>query len=226
MSLLKVAEHRQYNYEIHDFIELMGYIIEAYNNRLPVADQSEKKILYAAAYNDIVMDDTSLNEDTLKTRPQNVVVYNIIRRENGTLGEDMFSAPREVRARRREETLITDADGIQKTRTIFGKVFDNIVRFECFSPSADQVQRLIMEVEGMLEVHAPWLESLGFHRVLYAGRTQPSFAIKTQYHGAAFQVYVKSERLWYRDDAAIRDIQLEVEDLFQARLAVSPDLPR
>lgn len=214
--LLQVANHRLYNYEIHDFIKLIGFIIETYNNRLPADQVKEKKILYAAQYNDIVMDETNINEATLKNRPQNVVVYSISRRENGTIGENQFGSPRDVRAKPREEITVTNDDGSKSVVTIMGKYYDNIVKFECFAPSFDQSHDLITRLENMIEVHAPWLESLGIIRILYSGRAIPSFNSRTLYHALAFQVYVRTETLWYREDKAFGNIQMEVVNMFQS----------
>jgi hypothetical protein len=214
--LLQVANHRKYYYEITDFIKLVGFIIEAYNNRLPHDQVKEKKILYATDYNDVVMDETTINSATLGTRPQNIVVYSIPRRENGTLGENQFGSPRDVRAKPREEIKVTNPDGTTKIVTIMGKYYDNIVRFECFAPSEDQVHDLTMRMENMLEVHAPWLEWLGINRILYGGRAIPGFNSRTLYHVHGFQMYVRTEHLWYREDTVINDVQLEVADIWQS----------
>jgi len=212
MTQLKVAEKKPHLYDVNDFLKIFGLVLEVYNKRLSAADVKEKRILYTASFPDNIINPTGTGEATMENVPHNIVVYSIPRRENGTLSEHAFGTPREVRPRQREEITVTDANGHSQARTIYGKWYDNTVRFECYSPSLEQANDLIMRVEGIYEVHAPWLESIGFIKTIYSGRTTPTYPIRMGYHAQAFSVYLKTERQWYRDDTIITSIEAQVNE--------------
>jgi len=204
---LVVAERKPGELNILQTALLVGIIHNLYNKLLTDSDKEYKAFEYMPAHPAWLLGKTG-SADTQDTYDR-VITWDVMRREDGTLGKSPFSGTKQKRPALREEVPITRDDGTKYVREIYGKFYDNLLRFDCFAPTATEAHDTLIKFERMLENHAMFFENQGVSKFLYHGRTSPLYLENARYHTKACIFYVRTEEMWYRDEDTIKKIELQ-----------------
>ena len=203
--LWTVSNLKPTRYTVLDFCKVVGYIIDAYN-KLYVKDP-RNQIRYLPAYPDEVRgesDDTPVDQKYF-------ITYDITKREDGSLGPKPFSSKKERILRPRSQTTLDS--GV--VRTQYAKRFDNMVRFDCFAPTTAEANELIQVFEVIMEIHMSSIKSLGIDQITYEGRTLPLTFQRSKFRNRASLWYVRDELQLYRDENAIEQIDILVNEAME-----------
>jgi hypothetical protein len=207
---LVVANNKSGKLNILQVALVIGILVDLYNKLLPAEEKEKKAVEYVPAYPDWILGKTG-SADTTDVHHR-VITWDVQRREDGSLGESPFSGKKERRPRLREEITETRDDGTTYMKEVYGKWYDNLLRFDCFAPNPTEAHETLLRFEKMLEIHASWLESQGVSRLLYFGRTSPIYLQDARYQSKACLFFVRTEQIWTRDEDTIRRIELEAND--------------
>lgn len=182
------------------FCDLIGVIINAYNKHF--LEDTDSHIHYFPAYPDSIRGETG---DPVDYRY--IITYDIWKREDGSIGTDPFSSKKERTLRMRGQVLQDDGT----VRTVYGKRFDNMIRFDCFAPTTREANELIKVFEIIMEIHMGALKSLGVDQITYEGRLSPTVFERSKYRSRACLYYVREELRLYRDENAIKLIETDLK---------------
>jgi len=207
---LVVANRKSGKLNILQVALIIGILVDLYNKFLPDAEKEKNAIEYVPAYPDWLLGKTG-SADTEDVHHR-VITWDVQRREDGSTGESPFSSQKERRPRLREEITETREDGSTYMREVYGKWYDNLLRFDCFAPKPVEAHEALLRFERMLEIHASWLESQGVSKLTYFGRTSPIYLQDARYKSKASLFFVRTEAIWIKDEDTIRRIELEANN--------------
>jgi len=196
-------------------IDQVYRIVDAYN-KIKHPYSMTDNIHLQAAYPDYIFDKTS--QANVETSPHLLICYDVIKKEDGSYGENTFSNTKKPRPVLMETKNITLNEGQNDEREakeeIYTKRYDLTFRFDCMAPTDTEALRLTWLFERMMEIHAEYLER-GCHRWIYIGRKPSYFNRETKYRSRSCEFFAQVEEQWhiYRDK--IQEIKLNYLNLTQ-----------
>lgn len=201
-TLWEVANLKPTLWTVQEFCLIVGKILTAYN-KLAI-DNKRNYIHYYPAYPDSVRGET---EDVVDQ--SYIITYDIYRREDGSLGKRPFSDKKERKLTLRGEERTDDG----QVREIYGKRFDNMIRFDCFAPTTWEAESLISVFERIMEIHRRVFKTVGIDQMTYEGRLTPLIFQRSKFRSRACLWYVRDEMRLYKDQEAISQIELTARQL-------------
>ena len=208
MSDIKAAGNKLFLWNELDLITQITKIVDAYN-KLRYKENEGEYVRIAAAYPDYIFDTT--DQGNVINTPHKLICYDIVKKGNGTLGENRGSKqkPRPTLMETRD-LVINEGKDDEKTvkEEVYAKRYDVTYRFDCLAPSDTESMALIRDFERMMEIHAQYLES-GCHRFIYTGRRPSYFNRDTQYKSRSCEFFSQIEEQWFKEQDRINTIEIE-----------------
>lgn len=203
-----IANKKPNSWNEIQILEQIGTIIRAYN-QLRYGSDASKYIWYGPAYPEFVFAETG--NASLPEGRTRLICYDIIRKEDGSMGVNRFDSDKRVRPVEMEKYTVTINEGREdealQVETVYMKPYDLTYRFDCLAPTDAESLDLVRDFERMMEIHARYLES-GCQRFVYDGRKPSYYNRDTRYKSRTCQFFVQIQETWY--DLADRISQIEL----------------
>lgn len=179
--------------EIDDAMTTIGKVIDSYN-KLPEIVDTRNKISFTPDYPNWLFDDDSQAEPK---DHNNVITWRLDRREPGSLSTQPFRRPRELAKRIRENLVVEDEDdsSILRHIEVKGQWFDNLIRFDCWAPTAKEANNLADTFEQLMQDTRDYLLRAGIQKLFYMGRVQDRYDIGGRWKYRPIIYYFRTEQI-------------------------------
>lgn len=156
----------------------------------------------------VAQDDNEHIQDKGPVRP--TVVYALIRRSPGSIGERPFGPAKQYRSRLRE--TVRPDDDPNHIIEIYGQWFDNLVQFDCWTTDNFSADRLADWFERFVCLYGKVLKKNGVQEVLFMERLRdkPVSKWRQDLQSRALQYFLRTESLEARAVREITDIDLTI----------------
>lgn len=160
-------------------------------------------------------------ENTMKNPPPitPTITWTLVRREPGGLNK-AFESRKELKPRLRES--FKDPLDPGYTVQVYGRYFDNIIEFECWSNDHKSSERLVWWFESFLNQHSAILRQCGVNNLVFWQRPEESFnkIWRQSFALRSTQFYFRTEELEasYERDIVKIDIVLGVDTSSASRV--------
>ncbi len=189
--------------DITEAMKLMYNMVQSYN-RTEAVSNTRKKIMFTRTYPGFLFDSDTQAEPTDTNR---VVTWNLIKRQPGSLSSQPFGKPQELKPRYREDITVTDTNGVLHNLEIRGQWWDNLVRYECWAPSAAEADELVDFFENFITETSNYVMRSGVQKVILTGRgSEGQFSGRTKWFFRTLTVYYRTEKLTFNATRAIENV--------------------
>ena len=192
--------------EIHETMDLMYELINAYNKTDEIKATPELKIHFTPNYPKWLFDDSKKAEPNISNR---IVTFRVSKREPGSMSSKPFRGKKEYSPHLREEATVQNEFGDLEAIEVWGQWFDNIIRFECWAPTEREAENLAFTFEGLLRKYRDYILRRGVQKMLYMGRTEDFHLNISKWHCRSLNVYFRTEWIDVRRSVAISAINVE-----------------
>ncbi len=204
--------------DITDAMKLMFNLVQSYNRTEAVAN-TRNKIMFTRTYPGLLFDSEIQAEPTDTNR---VITWNLTKRQPGSLSAQPFGKPQELKPRFREEVSVKDIDGNVHHLEIRGQWWDNLIRYECWAPTAAEADDLVDFFENFITETSNYIMRSGVQKVILTGRgSEGQFSGRTKWFFRTLNVYYRTEKLTFNVTRAIDQI-IEYPIVFVDNLKLHP----
>lgn len=139
------------------------------------------------------------------------VTYLLLRQEPATVGPKPFGRDKQLKPRPREQ--VSDPDRPQVVLTIYGHRMENEFRFRCLHPHSAVADELALWFKRFMSNNTGPMKSNGVNEILYFGQEAVPASQLGKVSGRDCRFYFRTEELTLREDAAIRDVKVNLSVL-------------
>jgi hypothetical protein len=186
--------------DVNDSLKLLFTIVDSYN-KLDENRNSKNKIMMTKAYPDHFFD-SDLQPEVLDT--DRIVVARIAKRSPGSVNSQPFMRPKEMKPRLREDLTLRTDDNKLISVEIHGQWFDNIVTFDCCSPTQTGADELAEEFESFMDNNINMLMRSGVQRILYLGREEDYYSFNSSWAYRRLRYFFRTEKITVKVTSAIQ----------------------
>ena len=178
--------------DVDGFVDLVRRAVEHAETVGKVTE--ERKALFTRDY-------------SLKSFNKDVISHSIIKRQPGAVGKAApFDGVKNYRPILREE--IEDSDNPGYKSAVFGYIYDNLVRFTCFSRTNKEADERALWFEKLINSYLWFFRYSGVNRVLYYGRGQEVIEEYegNKIYGREIDFFVRTEEISVVSEKSIEQI--------------------